>query len=113
MMTHSQMLELKRWNTPTINNGWKQITKRDSNREVLDLEETTDFMPQMEPMVGRAVTVRSRPGNPEYGADGKGANNRRRYYEYIASVDGPRIVVSCPAPCQTSSTVTFESKSLS
>ena len=25
-LSHAEMLELKRWNTPTIYNGWEQIT---------------------------------------------------------------------------------------
>ena len=29
MLPHSDLLQLKRWNTPTIYNGWEQITKRD------------------------------------------------------------------------------------
>ena len=28
-LTHSELLELKRWNTPTIYNGWEQITQLD------------------------------------------------------------------------------------
>ena len=26
---HSEILQLKRWNTPTIYNGWEQLTKMD------------------------------------------------------------------------------------
>ena len=29
-LSHSELLELKRWNTPTIYNGWEQITDRDA-----------------------------------------------------------------------------------
>jgi hypothetical protein len=28
MRIHSDLLQLKRWNTPTICSGWDQITKR-------------------------------------------------------------------------------------
>ncbi len=27
ILTHSQLLQLKRWNTPTIYNGWELITQ--------------------------------------------------------------------------------------
>ncbi|MDB6118976.1 MAG: RraA family protein [Verrucomicrobiaceae bacterium] len=27
-LSHADFLQLKRWNTPTIYNGWEQITKR-------------------------------------------------------------------------------------
>ena len=49
MLPHSDLLQLKRWNTPTIYNGWEQITKRDSGAEAFNIEETRDFMPQMGP----------------------------------------------------------------
>ncbi|MHC5061584.1 MAG: hypothetical protein ACYTFK_10940 [Planctomycetota bacterium] len=49
---HSDLLELKRWNTPTIYNGWEQITECDSARECFNLEVCHDYMPQMGPMVG-------------------------------------------------------------
>ena len=60
LLSHSDLLRLKRWNTPTIYNGWEQITRRDPPRDAFNLEETRDFMPQMGPMVGYAVTRRDR-----------------------------------------------------
>jgi len=65
-LRHAELLELKRWNTPTIYNGWEQITTRDSARECFNLEVCRDFMPQMGPMVGRAVTVVVEPSNPDH-----------------------------------------------
>ena len=29
MLTHSDLLKLKRWNTPTIYNGWEAITMQE------------------------------------------------------------------------------------
>jgi 4-hydroxy-4-methyl-2-oxoglutarate aldolase len=90
-LTHSQLLQLKRWNTPTIYNGWEQITKRNPARDGFNVEETRDFMPQMGPMVGYAVTVVIEPsqaahprGNPKAWGE---------YRRYVASVPGPKIVV--------------------
>jgi len=91
MLTHSDLLELKRWNTPTIYNGWEQITKRDSGHECFNLEETRDFMPHMGPMIGYAVTLIIQPGNPEHKMN-KSAN-WMEYRKYIASVPGPKIVI--------------------
>ncbi len=59
MLSHAELLELKRWNTPTIYNGWEQITKHDIAADGFNLEEIRDFMPQMGPMVGYAVTSSS------------------------------------------------------
>jgi len=90
MINHAELLKLKRWNTPTIYNGWEQITKSDSGKDGFNLEETTDFMPQMGPMVGYAVTVVIEPGNPQHK---KNQNAWSDYRAYIASVPGPKIVV--------------------
>ena len=62
-LSHNELLQLKRWNTPTIYNGWEQITKGDSSADAFNLEEVRDFMPQMGPMVGYAVTVVIEPSN--------------------------------------------------
>ncbi len=89
-LSHADLLRLKRWNTPTIYNGWEQITTHDIAREAFNLEEIRDFMPQMGPMVGYGVTVVIEPSNP-----GHKANQRAwsEYRQYIANVQGPKIVV--------------------
>ncbi len=89
-LSHAELLQLKRWNTPTIYNGWEQITSRDVAREGINLEETHDFMPQMGPMVGFAVTLIIEPSNPEHRAR---PDAWSEYREYVASVPGPKIVV--------------------
>lgn len=90
-MSHSEMLELRRWNTPTIYNGWEQITKHDAGKDAVNLEPTTDFMPQMGAMVGRAVTVVVEPSNPEHKQTKLTAWSD--YRRYIASVPEPKIVI--------------------
>ena len=65
-LPHAELLKLKRWNTPTIYNGWEQITRADVAREGINLEETRDFMPQMGPMVGYAVTVVIEPSQASH-----------------------------------------------
>ena len=90
-LTHSELLELKRWNTPTIYNGWEQVTKHDVAGDALILEEVRDFMPQMGPMIGYAVTVVFQPSRPEHPRDNPVAWSR--YRRYVASVPGPKIVV--------------------
>jgi 4-hydroxy-4-methyl-2-oxoglutarate aldolase len=90
-LPYSELLKLKRWNTPTVYNGWEQITKRNAGRTGFNREETRDYMPQMGPMVGYAVTVVVEPGNEEHIE-----NNPRawsEYREYLVSIPGPKIVV--------------------
>jgi len=90
-LTHAKLLELKRWNTPTIYNGWEQITRHDIAAEGFNPEECRDFMPQMGPMVGYAVTVQFEPSNPSHPRDNPQAWSE--YRRYVASVPGPKIVV--------------------
>ena len=45
-LTHGEMLELRRWNTPTVYNGWEQITRHNAGRDGFNIEETVDYMPQ-------------------------------------------------------------------
>lgn len=90
MLNHSELLKLKRWNTPTIYNGWEQITKMDAGHDGFNPEATTDFMPHMGPMVGYAVTVKIEPGNPVHKQK---EGIWEAYREYIASLPGPKIVV--------------------
>src|SRR4051812_24622176 len=60
-LSHADLLQLKRWNTPTIYNGWEQITARDAATDAFNLDEVRDFMPLMGPMVGYAITVAFEP----------------------------------------------------
>jgi regulator of RNase E activity RraA len=91
VLSHADLLQLKRWNTPTIYNGWEQITRRDNCRDAVNLEETRDFMPQMGPMVGYAVTLRIEPSNAAHRRERPNAVSE--YRRYLASVPGPKIVV--------------------
>ncbi|MGC3972406.1 MAG: RraA family protein [Pirellulales bacterium] len=89
-LSHADLLELKRWNTPTIFNGWEQVTKHDVARTGINVEEPRDFMPQMGPMVGYAITVVFEPSNPEHPRTNPQAWSE--YRRYVASVPGPKIV---------------------
>lgn len=90
-LSDGEIHELKRWNTPTIYNGWEQITRHDPGRDGVNLEPVRDYMPQMGPMAGYAVTVVCQPGNPKH----KQKNPRAwsEYRRYLASLPGPKIVV--------------------
>ncbi len=88
-MTHADMLKLKRWNTPTIYNGWEQITKSDICTRFNE-ENVVDYMPQMGSMVGRAITVQFEPSNKKH-TENKNAWDE--YRRYVASIPGPKIVV--------------------
>ena len=91
VLTHGQLLQFKRWNTPTVYNGWEQITKRDSSHDGVNLEETRDFMPQMGPMVGYAITLVIEPSNGRHREANPNAFSE--YFRYVASIAPPKIVV--------------------
>ena len=91
VLSHAELLQLKRWNTPTVYNGWEQITNRNIAREGFNLEETRDLMPQMGPMVGYAATVVIEPSNAKHRQDNP--NGWSDYRHYIAHVAGPKIIV--------------------
>jgi 4-hydroxy-4-methyl-2-oxoglutarate aldolase len=91
MLSHGDLLQLKRWNTPTIYNGWEQITIHDVACDGFNVEETRDFMPCMGPMVGYAVTVVCEPSNSLHKMELPQAWSE--YRQYVASVPGPKIVV--------------------
>ena len=89
-LSHSDLLQLKRWNTPTIYNGWEQITRHDIAASAFNLEATTDFMPQMGPMVGYAVTLVVEPSDL---AHKQNLTAWSEYRRYIAEQPGPKVVV--------------------
>jgi len=91
MLDYSDLLKLKRWNTPTIYNGWEAITAKDRLEVKCNRSETRDFMPQMGSMIGYAVTVTFEPSCKEHHKDGM--RRWSEYRHYVASVPGPKIVV--------------------
>ncbi len=90
-LSHADLLKLKRWNTPTIYNGWEQITDHAIAAAGFNIEEVRDFMPQMGPMIGYAVTVVCEPSNPRP-AD-TDSDPWGEYLEYMAGLPAPKIVV--------------------
>lgn len=90
-LPHSTLLQLKRWNTPTIYNGWEQITRMDRTAGAFNREPTTDYMPEMGPMVGYATTVVFEPSNKEHVKNK--AEAWAEFRKYVAGVAGPKIVV--------------------
>lgn len=90
-LSHADLLQLKRWNTPTVYNGWEQITRADAAADAFNLEAVRDFMPPMGPMVGYAVTVVIEPSQRAHREARPDA--WLEYRRYVAGVPGPKIVV--------------------
>ena len=86
-LPYEELLQLKRWNTPTIYNGWEQITQHNHARDAFNIEETHDFMPHMGPMVGYAVTCVIQPGSAEHPKNNPDAWSE--YRAYVGSIPGP------------------------
>lgn len=90
-LPHSDLLRLKRWNTPTIYNGWEQITRHNPAEAGINIEECRDFMPQMGPMIGYAVTIVIEPSNKSHREKNPGIFDE--YRRHVAAAEGPKIVV--------------------
>jgi len=90
-LSPGELDELRGCNTPTIYNGWEQVTKLDAGKDGFNREECRDFMPEMGPMVGFAVTVVVEPSNKEHPRRNPKAWSE--YRRYVASASGPKIVV--------------------
>ncbi|HVU35737.1 MAG TPA: RraA family protein [Opitutaceae bacterium] len=86
----AQLLKLRRWNTPTIANALEQITTADPI-DLVNRDETHDYMPEMGVMVGFAMTAIISGGDP--GPKREHPGNFARFREYLASRRGPKIVV--------------------
>ena len=89
-LTVAQLHQLKRWNTPTIANALEQVSSVDP-LVIVNRDETRDFMPEMGPMIGYAVTLVISGYDPRPKTEQP--DNFARYREYLASVPGPKIVV--------------------
>lgn len=95
LQTTTTLLQLLKWNTPTVYNGWEQITKNPNyGRECFNLEPIQDHSPEMGPMVGYAVTVKIHPGDVGIVAK-HGAIGRKGMWSFMSSLptDIPKIVV--------------------
>ena len=86
-----ELEQLKRCNTPTIYNGWEQVTNLDAGKNGFNTEECRDFMPEMGPMVGYAVTVVIEPSKQKHRRENPNAWSE--YRRYVGSVSGPKIVI--------------------
>lgn len=87
----STLLRLTRWNTPTIYNGWEALTKEDRLAAQVNEEQTADFMPEMGPMAGYAVTLTISPGDSSRKASG--SENWDGFRRFVAGIEGPKIIV--------------------
>merc|ERR1712215_124181 len=95
LLPTSDLLGLQRWNTPSVYNGWEQITS-DPNygRRGFNLEPIMDHSPELGPMVGYAVTVKIKPGDVET-VEEQAALGNKGMWSFMATLptDLPKIVV--------------------
>lgn len=86
-----ELVKLRRWNTPSVYNGWESISGIDRLQAVINRDETRDFMPSLGPMVGRAITVRIETTNARRLKDHASAWDD--WLAFVARFPGPKIVV--------------------
>ena len=90
-LSDAELLQLKRWNTPTIYNGWEQITRHDAGRTASTSRKPATSCRTWGPWrLCRDRGFRAqRPGAPPARIPTPGANTAH----YVGSVPGPKIVV--------------------
>lgn len=102
-LSHADILELRRWNTPTIYNGWEAVSRTERLECCMSREGINDYAPQMGAMTGYAVTVeyvcsdvKVKEENPDC---------YLKFYEYLASIPGPKVIIAkdLDAPAMTGS----------
>ena len=91
-LSHAELLRLKKLTTPTVFNGWEQITRHDPGADGFNLEPVVDFMPQFGPMVGYALTAVIGVGDASVLSD-KTLGAWGEFRKYVAAAPGPKVVV--------------------
>ena len=93
-LSQTELLQLRRLTTPTVFNGWEQITRHDPAADGFNLEPVTDFMPQFGPMVGYAVTAVIGVGDGDASVlSDKTLSAWGEFRKYVATAPGPKVVV--------------------
>ncbi len=90
-LSRETLFKLKRWNTPSIYNGWEAVTKGERLSAAFNREETRDYMPELGSMIGYAVTVVVQPSDGE--TPKRNPNAPDQYRTYVASGEYPKVVV--------------------
>ena len=91
VLTDGDLLEIARWNTCTIYNGWEAVTKKNHMDCRCNWEEVTDFTPQIKSAVGYAVTVEYRTDSEEYLE--AHPDNAKEWFSFLAGIPGPKVVM--------------------
>lgn len=91
-LSHAELLELRRWSTPTVYNGWESVTRKERMEVVMSHGAIQDYVPQIGPMVGYAVTV-------EYICSDAAIKEQNpdcyiKLYEYLSSIPGPKVIIA-------------------
>jgi regulator of RNase E activity RraA len=92
-LSQAELLQLRRLTTPTVFNGWEQITRHDPAADGFNLEPAIDFMPHFGPMVGYAVTVVIGFSDGASVLSDKTLDAWGEFRRYVAASLGPKIVV--------------------
>lgn len=91
VLTDGDLLEIARWNTCTIYNGWEAVTSRNHMDCRCNWEEVNDYTPQIKAAVGYAVTVEFRTDSEEFQAEHP--DNLKRWFEFVAQIPGPKVIM--------------------
>lgn len=91
ILSDGDLLEIARWNTCTIYNGWEAVTRKNHMECRTNWEDVTDYTPHVKSAVGYAVTVEYRTDDEEFQASHP--DNLKQWFEFIASIPGPKVIM--------------------
>ena len=91
-LSPAELILLRKLTTPTVYNGWEQVTRHDPAADGFNPDPVIDFMPQLGPMVGYAVTAVIGHGDASVMSDST-ISAWGQFRRYVASVPGPKVVV--------------------
>lgn len=91
ILNDGDLLEIARWNTPTIYNGWEAVTRKNHMDCRCNWVDVHDYTPHIKSAVGYAVTVEYRCDSEEYQASHP--DNIKEWFAFLASIPGPKVVM--------------------
>jgi 4-hydroxy-4-methyl-2-oxoglutarate aldolase len=90
-LSHAELVQLRKLTTPTVYNGWEQITRHAAAADCFNCDDVTDFTPALGPVVGYAVTAVVQVSDASRKVTNAAA--WAQFRRHVAEQPGPKIIV--------------------